>query len=214
MKLNAPATYEDITVGQLIEHGDREIGDLELVRVYCELSKEQLNETPYQLVSEAARHIKKILAKPMTKHQRVFIHKGVKYGFIPDWSKFKTKEYVDLVTFAKNPTMNAHKIMAVLFRPVTDEHGSAYSIAEYKGTAEANLEAYRSMSAARFKGAMVFFSATRNNSLRILAQSLREQQNKKVTGVWSTFKNSFRNAGRGITRWLRLRTANFSKWMK
>lgn len=197
----------------MIEHGDREIGDLELVRVYCGLSEDQLNETPYALVSEAAKHVKKILAKPMTKHQRVFVHKGVKYGFIPDWSKFKTKEYVDLVTFAKNPTMNAHKIMAVLFRPVTDEHGSAYAIEEYKGTAEADLDAYRSMSAARFKGALVFFSATRNNSLRILAQSLKDRQKKKKTktAAWLTFKNSFRNAGRGIIRWWKLRMANFSK---
>lgn len=85
-----------------------------------------------------------------------FIHNGVELGFIPNFDKISTAEYVDLSTHGIE-IENLHKTMAILFRPVTskDAFGN-YKIAEYNGTSEYS-EIMKGIPMNVVNGALVFF---------------------------------------------------------
>ena len=70
MKLELPLSYEDITIGQLLKHGTRELTDIEKVQVYAGISFDEVKTMPIKLIQEGARHIDSILSCPTTKHHK------------------------------------------------------------------------------------------------------------------------------------------------
>ena len=58
------------------------------------------------------------------KLKKVFEIDGEEYGFLPDCDEISLGEWVDIETYLKDGLeKNIHKIMAVLFRPVTSKEG-------------------------------------------------------------------------------------------
>lgn len=56
---------------------------------------------------------------------------GVDYGFHPNLSEMKLKEFVDLDNKLEDTWSNMHFIMAILYRPITKHKGKKYAIEEY-----------------------------------------------------------------------------------
>lgn len=158
MRLQLPLTFKDITVGQIMQHGDRELDDVQTLNIYGGYTVLEVLDMPIALVQEGARHMREILAQPINAFSNVIEVDGKRYGFVTDWSDFKTKEYLDIMEFQKDTTTNASKIMAVLYRPITREMGSHYEIKDYEGTR--HHEVFKEASAANYYGMLVFFSAT------------------------------------------------------
>ena len=182
MKLELPLSYEDITIGQLLKHGTRELTDIEKVQVYAGISFDEVKTMPIKLIQEGARHIDSILSCPTTKHHKVIKVKGVDYGFIPNWEDFTTGEYIDSEEYTKNIERYAHKLMAVMYRPITKRYGDAYEIEPYKGTRDADK--FKDVSASYLNGMLVFFWTTRRelaiNSVRSLDKEMRAMTRKAL----------------------------------
>jgi len=170
MKIKLPAFFEDIKIGQLMKHGERKLEDADLVRIYAGLSWDEVNELPYVMVKKGADHLREILATPTPKHYKTIRVDEQLHGFIPDWSQLKTKEYVDLTTYAEDVIGNADKIMSILYRPVARQFGDKYDIEDYQGTK--GCEKFQDLSASYLYGALVFFWTIRKNYERTLLRSL------------------------------------------
>ena len=76
-------------------------------------------------------------------------------GFIPNLENMSFGEYVDANNYF-NKWEDAHKLMAVLFRPVRMVSGERYKIEEYKGTSVYG-EAMKEMPLDIVFGSKVFF---------------------------------------------------------
>jgi hypothetical protein len=51
-------------------------------------------------------------------------------------------EYIDLVTYSKDVYENAAIMCSILYRPITEEHKGKYTISEYKGTNQEQVELF------------------------------------------------------------------------
>lgn len=193
MRLQLPESFKDVTVGQIMQHGSRELDDVQTLNVYGGYSVMEVLDMPIVLVEEGAKHMREVLANPVQLFSNVIEVEGKRYGFVTDWSEFKTKEYLDVIEYQKDTTANASKIMAVLYRPVTREMGKHYEVEPYNGTR--HHEVFKTASAAHYYGLLVFFSAISNSSTTTLRRSLVARARATVS----------RKSGDGITylwRWL------------
>jgi hypothetical protein len=85
-----------------------------------------------------------------------FMLNGVEYGFIPNLDEITTAEYVDLSTIGMD-FKEMHKIIAILFRRVTNEDAFGnYEILPYKYD-KALCEEMRQCPMNIVNGALVFF---------------------------------------------------------
>lgn len=169
MRLKLPARYEDMTLGMLqtIETTDDMLACLE---VCTGQPKEQLRQLPKILLQEGYKHIQDLRKEESPKHFERFTLKGTEYGFIPNWDEFTAGEWIDAEQYAEDFWPNAHKLMALLFRPVERSYGDKYSIKAY--TAQEDAEPFLEMPAQQVAGALLFFSRTKNVLLNNLRRSL------------------------------------------
>lgn len=62
---------------------------------------------------------------------RFFEFGGTKYGFEPDLRDIETGAFIDLDEYVKDVNQNLHKIMAILYRPVTVQNKKMYQVTGY-----------------------------------------------------------------------------------
>ena len=195
VKIKLPSTFQDITIKQVMNHGNKELSDLHLLRIYGNLTKEEAERLPMVLVAQAVNHIKEILNAPNQVHHRLINVDGVEHGFIPDWEQFTAGEFIDMETLCQDIAVNADKIMSVLYRPVTSKAGKSYTIQPYEGTKDAAK--FHEVSAAYLYGALLFFSRIRNDYEMSGLQSLQNQTKAAIAALKHQRNNSAKG-GRGI----------------
>ena len=169
MELRLPANYSDLTLRhlQVLETTDDPIKRVQVVtgKPFAELRK-----MPQALLVEAAAHIDSLLAREVSKHERILTLDGKEYGFIPDWEKFSAGEWIDMETYTKDFWKTAHKAMSVLYRPITQKWGDKYTVAEY--TAQEDATPFLDMPAPAVAGALLFFWTTERELRSTLESSL------------------------------------------
>jgi hypothetical protein len=102
-----------------------------------------------------------------------FKHKGVEYGFIPNLDKITTGEYIDIDIF-QSDVEELHKLMAVLYRPVTKKYKGKYDIEKYDP--DNNLELVMlDVNVKYFLGAIVFFCTLSNQLCNAIAISTQNE---------------------------------------
>lgn len=199
MELRLPANYSDLTLRhlQVLETTEDPIKRVQVVtgKPFAELRK-----MPQALIVEASAHIDSLLAREVSKHERIITLNGVEYGFIPDWEAFSAGEWIDMETYTKDFWKTAHKAMSILYRPITQKWGDKYSIEKY--TAKEDAEPFLEMPAPAVSGALLFFWTTEQELLSTLKYSLTE----KALEVIHSIPN-----GSGIPRSFRWLVRMFSK---
>lgn len=101
-------------------------------------------------------------------HQQTVVINGVRLGFIPDLNDLTLREHIDLDSYAQeiwkkdsNDYTNLPKLMAILFRPVTDILGKYYRIEPYDSErVKYYLDVVNLLTMDKVNGALVFFSTT------------------------------------------------------
>lgn len=124
--------------------------------------------------------------------------RGVQFGMIPNFEKITIGEYTDLDTYI-NDWEDAHKLMAVMFRPIDEEHKGKYRIKEYQGTDEwANV--MRVMPLGVALSARVFFYHLGKELLRAFPSYLQREAEQ----VTSQSKRNSTLSGVGIRHYTHL----------
>ena len=113
------------------------------------------------------------------KLKKVFEIDEVEYGFLPDLDEITLGEWADIEHYIKDGIdKNMHKIMAVLFRPVTSKEGKMYSVQAYKDGRERAEKFRKKMNAEQVQQSLVFFWSLGNELLTTLPLFLMEKMNK------------------------------------
>tara|TARA_R100001230_G_C5648279_1_gene153678 strand:+ start:168 stop:767 length:600 start_codon:yes stop_codon:yes gene_type:complete len=125
------------------------------------------------------------LSKLQTEHNEVLrmtiTIDGVDYGMHPDLSEITLGEYADIETFIKDGLQkNLPNIMAILFRPITEEKNGVYTIEAYDGNIKIRAEEMKKMNAEQVQNALVFFWNFARIFMRILPLCLMDQNTKKA----------------------------------
>lgn len=194
MIVTVPENIEDITLEQFQKYhalNQREgIKDVEYnkrcISIFTGLKYRELGNiknTDYEML---VKDIIKALDTDV-EFKNAFTLNGIEYGFIPNLDSITQGEWVDLVEY-QSDINTMHKLMAVLFRPVTkkDKLGN-YSIEPYNGTKE-RADAFKAMPLNIVNGALVFF-LNLSKELREAIQKSTRAELAKVAKLQTTLRN-------------------------
>lgn len=136
---------------------------------------------------------------------------GVEYGFLPKLTGLTTGEWIDLEHYLTDVNENLHKIFAVLYRPLVTAFNDRDRIVEGydPDSAERRANVFKEKAmVGDVYGALVFFSLIVRESMRTIADSLREAtvqtEMKKILGANPDLRE---NRASGRRSWMR-RTAD------
>lgn len=178
-----PTSLNDITLGQMQRYDVliKEADDEDRIRaimldVFCLVDSTYYARINAKQILSISQRIETIL-NTQPSHERFFVLDGVRYGFIPNLDDMTMGEFVDLDQIGTE-TKDWHKVMAVLYRPVTKTFGNRYLIEPYKGLEDASK--YKEMPLGVALGAMLFFwtlgKELLNDTLNYLKQAETDQE--------------------------------------
>ena len=135
-----PTKWEDVTLGQYIEFVraiDEQCPVTQEAKIVAAFTKgltyaECMNHIPYSDLHSLAGRIYTLLnSKPPKRLQHKVMIDGQQFGFHPNLIGMSAGEFIDLTTLDKGFWGDAHKAMAILYRPITAEWGKKYQIEKY-----------------------------------------------------------------------------------
>lgn len=123
-------------------------------------------------------------------HQQTVVINGVRLGFVPDLNDLTLREHIDLDSYAQeiwkkdgNDYTNLPKLMAILFRPVTDIFGKYYRIEPYDSErVKYYIDVVNLLTMDKVNGALVFFSTIVKELGQSGAECLTEVLTTETTG--------------------------------
>lgn len=193
-------SWSDVTLEKWMQVIDTETGSK---TEQAEETITALSDMPKKLVKELAlRDVAIIMSKvsEMQKEQNSVLKKtfeinGIEYGMHPDLSEITLGEYADIETFIKEGLeKNMPELIAVLFRPITEKNGDAYTIEAYDGEITIRAEEMKKMSAEQVQNTLVFFWHFAKELSMILPSYLMERTQEIVKELQTEI---LQNAGAG-----------------
>ena len=132
---------------------------LDTINVLSDIPKKLIKELSIGDIALILKKIAELQEKEGNKLKKIFQLDNVKYGFHPNLEEITLGEYADIETYLKNGLEgNLHKLMAVLYRPITEIDGFNYTIEAY-GTSDSRMRAekFKKMKAKDVNSSLVFF---------------------------------------------------------
>ena len=174
-------SWSDVTLESWIKLIDTETGSKteqaeETIAALSDIPKKLVKELALRDVAIIMDKVSELQSKQDTVLKKVFEIDGVEYAMHPDLSEITLGEYADIETFIKEGIeKNMPELMAVLFRPITEKNGSAYTIAAYDGNITIRAEEMKKMSAEQVQSSLFFFSNFVKELSEILPSYLMER---------------------------------------
>ena len=163
--ITIPEDLYDITVDQYlriqaIPEGDELRQVVETICILCHLTEDEV----MAMAQADIQHIGGVIGGILDKYSDDYpveriIELDQRYGFHPNLSRVTVAEFADIETLCKESLdKNLPQVMGILYRPIVEEHGEFYRIADYDG--EDRSEFFREMKMAHALGAAAFFLRT------------------------------------------------------
>jgi len=166
MEVIIPENISDITLEQFQKFtilNDREIEDeheynKRVVSIFTNIKYNQSDRISKKDFESIILDILNALNKEVS-FSNTFKIGDVEYGFIPNFDDITAKEFFDLNLYRIDDIKNYHKLMAILYRPITKKDAfNNYSIEPYNGTDKhSDKMKYAPMNIVN--GCLVFFSS-------------------------------------------------------
>jgi hypothetical protein len=194
MKIILPENINDITLGTfqrykiLIERTDLDEFELNKrkIEIFTGLNRKDIANIGHSDYAEILNQIDKALNETVD-FEPLFKIEDVEFGFIPNFDKISTGEYMDMKKYDAGVD-TLHNLMAILFRPIKKKDSfNNYSIIEYQGTYQyANI--MKRMPLSIVNGALVFFWNLANE-LTSYTQRFMEEERAREKSQSNTLKN-------------------------
>ena len=163
--ITIPEDLYDITVDQYlriqaIPEGDELRQVVETICILCHLTEGEV----MAMAQADIQHIGGVIGGILDKYSDDYpveriIELDQRYGFHPNLSRVTVAEFADIETLCKESLdKNLPQVMGILYRPIVEEHGEFYRIADYDG--EDRSEFFKEMKMAHALGAAAFFLRT------------------------------------------------------
>ena len=161
---------------------------LDTISVLSDIPKKLINELAIGDVAILLKRIAELQAKEDTKLKKIIKVDGIEYGFHPNLEEISLGEYADIETYLKNGVENnLTKLMAVLYRPITEIDGKDYSIEAYgKSNTRMRAKKFQKMKARDVNSSLVFFWTFVKELSTILPSYLMEQNLMMIDNLLMT----------------------------
>jgi hypothetical protein len=154
---------------------------LDTIKVLTDIPTQIIKQLALSDVSQILSRIALMQSEANTELVKRMTIDGIEYGFHPNLDDITLGEYADIETLIKEDLRNCMPdLMAILFRPITEDKNGVYSIAAYDGNISVRREVMKEMSGEQVQNAMVFFWTLGKGLLRTLQLSLMEQTRKTM----------------------------------
>ena len=194
MEVIIPENIADITLEQFQKFtilNEREIEDeheynKRVVSLFTNIKYNQSDRISKKDFESIILDILNALNKEVSFTNTFKMH-GVDYGFIPNFDDITAKEFFDLNLYKIDDIKNYHKLMAILFRPITKKDSfNNYSIEAYNGT-DKHSDKMKHTPMNIVNGCLVFFSSLANElSNHTLKYTVAQQARELAQATIST----------------------------
>jgi len=170
---------------------------LETISVLSDIPKKIIKELSINDIALIMKKLAILQESANNKLKRIIEIDGVEYGFHPNLEEITLGEYADIETYLKNGVEdNLPKLMAVLYRKITDKSGKNYSIEAY-GLSDLRMRAekFKKMKAENVNSSLVFFWTFVKELSIILQQYLMEQNQIMLKKMQ---ENNLQTSGDGL----------------
>tara|TARA_R110000787_G_scaffold248862_1_gene354464 strand:- start:51 stop:698 length:648 start_codon:yes stop_codon:yes gene_type:complete len=144
---------------------------MHLITCFTGANPDHIGKASKSVINKAVKRLGGLMeTKPSEELVIEFEIDGVEYGFHPNMRDLKLKEFVDLDNALGNGWENMHKIMGILYRPITNRKGDKYDIEDYDFiTANNRANMYLdSLSVEVVNGAAAFFLGIVTDYMKIM----------------------------------------------
>ena len=191
-KENKIKLMEKLSIKQyqnLMNHQLSGLSTIEIISILTEIPIDDLK----QIDSENYRLLEKVLIPllhipQMDKITFMFNFDGKDYGLVQDFFKLTMSEWIDLQVYSnENQIQNIHKIMALLYRPITKKlKNNKYEIENYDSkTLDERSELFKELPIEYYLSVTTFFLQNVNKFMEILETSLKQKNQKmKIKMMW------------------------------
>ncbi len=165
MKLKIPGSGSQITLRQFMDYHNA-VDDCERVMVIINKSREYCESLKADSIETIITLFEEVIDSSASNFERVITVNGKRLGFIPDINSMTFREHVDLdelskLIWFKDNDVNYKefpRLMAILFRPVTEQVGEFYNIQKYDlSKMNDYLPEIMGLTLDRVNGALLFF---------------------------------------------------------
>jgi hypothetical protein len=185
IKVNIPASAAGVTLAKYIDYQNA-VDNTERVHVITGKSSENIRLMQSNVIDEIIMRYEAAIKLGTNSFKRKVRINAIELGFIPNLTEMSFGEYVDLDSACsdlyKDGKINghaAHKMMCILYRPITAKFGEYYDIEKYN---TANIRKYednvKQLTLDDVLNCLLFFSTLEvelyNSSLDYLAKEITE----------------------------------------
>ena len=188
MKITLQEDQSEITLGQYQDYdalirsdiSDKDKED-RTIEIFTGIAKEDAGGISKKDREGILNQVNTAISKEVKFNPR-FTLQNIEFGMIPNFSKNEVTgdEYTDFVKYGGKEWLTMHKLMAILFRPVTswDAHGN-YKIDPYNNTSKWG-ETMKEMPLSIVNSAIGFFLNLREELHEDIRESLVKEQQKEL----------------------------------
>lgn len=209
MEITIPENWQEVTLEQYMkfykaikpyektEQYNKKILE-SAIYYFCNVPADVYNKLPEKVFTDISNDMLDLITQ--SRDQKLVLSFELfdqKYGFIPSLDEITYGEYVDLVTYSKNTWENISLLMAILYRPITEEKNGKYNIQPYNGTNDSQVELFNKKLTMDvvFGGLAFFLSLQTDLVVDILAYSTKNlekmtQKDMKLKAILEKNGNS------------------------
>lgn len=180
-KVKIVLDYNTITVKQYVDFVTNEGNEIGQVSAITKLSKDEVRQLAPDQMQTAIDAFRGVIEQPMANKQ----NRWKDYGFVPDINAISFGEWLDLDSNCKDFPKNLNKILAILYRPISNQLGNKYNIEPYNASHLKNADEFNEMPLSIANGALLFFSTIEkelvNTSLLFLDTTIQKNLKKAMT---------------------------------
>lgn len=174
LNINIPESLNEIQLGQWQNYAKiEEPNDYDVLRCFYGIDTKGVFKMKDKDVNRLVLNIKDILETEVNDLVPIFNLGGQDFGFIPKLDDMTYGENNDLSTYV-NDIDNAHRAMAVMYRPVLKQQFGKYLIEEYEGSGK-YAELMRKAPLSAYISSKVFFYNLTNDLLNYIPTFIREE---------------------------------------
>lgn len=179
--LNVPQSWGEITLGSYQKYvstsDSKEPTDViyNTITAFCNVSTEVVKRFKLEDLKKVYNSLNKLIEVELNKS---VINKieldGVTYGMHPNLDTMTFGEYVDIEEFTKEAIGGFHKVLAVLYRPITEEKNGKYNIEPYDPKHQDNADKFKGVNMDVVNGLSIFFYSLGSKLLLTFQASIVE----------------------------------------
>ena len=170
-KIKVSLDYSTITVKQYVDFISNEGNEVGQVSAILGQSKDFVRQLAPDQLQNAINAFKSVIDEPQANKQ----NRWKDYGFVPDINAISFGEWLDLDSNCKDFPKNLNKILAILYRPISNQLGNKYTIEPYNASHLKNADDFNDMPLSIANGALVFFSTIEKELVNTSLQFLDSQ---------------------------------------